>query len=158
MLKHVEVYRNLHNGKMSVRDCKTRRVIAHVDTITLAGVGFRVSKAGRERVLREGRKNVHAFVSGKVIHFQGATPYKGRDLSEYIWEAGSGLTLIGDGSVAVYNPYKYESFVIPQDGYKRIQVAHMCHVTTKGIYLGDASMGGVHDGIEYASKFIWEGE
>ena len=155
MLKHVEVYRNLHNGKMSVRDCKTRRVIAHVDTITLAGVGFHVSRAGRERVLREGKKNVHAFVSGKVVSFEGATPYKGRDLNEYIWEGGRNLTLMGDGSVATYNPYKYESFVIPQDGYKRIQVALMCHVTKKGIYLGDVSMGGVQpDGIDYAAKFI----
>lgn len=153
-LKHVEVYRNLHNGKMSVRDCKTHRVIAHVDNITLAGVGFRVSKAGRERVLREGRKNVHAFVSGKVVSFEGATPYKGRDLNEYIWEGGKNLLLAGDGRIATYNPYKYDSFVIPQEGYRKIQVAGMCHVTTKCIYLGDVSSGGASAKADFRSRIV----
>lgn len=136
MLKHVEVYRNLHNGKLSVRDRKTKRVIAHVDYITLAGVGFRVSQAGRERVLRERRKNVHAFVSGKVVSFGGAKAYKGRNLDEYIWKSGRNPLLAGDGRIAVYNPYKYDSFVVPQEGYRKIQTTDMCHIDTEGVHLG----------------------
>ncbi len=43
---------------------KTRLVIAHVDSIWLSDVRFKVSEKGRERVLRERRKNVHAGVQG----------------------------------------------------------------------------------------------
>jgi hypothetical protein len=63
----VFVYRNLRRGCLSVRDTKTRRVIAHVDEIFLRDVKFKVSKAGRERVLKEKQKNVHAGVEGNII-------------------------------------------------------------------------------------------
>ena len=154
MIKHVEVYRNLHNGKLSVRDRKTKRVVAHVDNITLAGVCFRVSQAGRERVLREGRKNVHAFVSGKVVGFEGATPYKGRDLDEYIWEGGRKLLLSGDGRIATYNPYKYDCFVIPQEGYRRIQTTGMCHIDTKGVHLGETHVRSHKPKIDFRSMIV----
>lgn len=144
MTKHVEVYRNLHNGKLSVRDRKTHLVIGHVDYITLCCVRFRVSQAGRERVLRERRKNVHAFVVGKIIEFGGADNYKDRNLKEYVYERGRNLCLFDNGTVATYNPYKYESFVIPQEGYRKIENAHMCHINQSGIHLGHVSKGGVN--------------
>ena len=138
----VEIYRNLHNGKLSVRDRKTRHVIAHVDSITLAGVQMIVSQAGRERVLREKRKNVHAFLTGKVIAFNGATAYKGRNLDSYLWKAGSRSLLVGDGRTATYNPYKFDSFVIPQENNRPITYADMCHVDSTGIHLGDSNIRG----------------
>lgn len=63
----VDVYFNLHKRLWSVRDRKTRSVVAHVEDIVLADVTFRVSPAGNARVRREGRKNVHAFASGTVV-------------------------------------------------------------------------------------------
>ena len=39
-------------------------MVAHVDSIWLSDVRFKVSEKGRERVLRERRKNVHAGVEG----------------------------------------------------------------------------------------------
>lgn len=62
----VFVYWNLHKSLWSVRDCKTRKVIAHLHSLTLIDVKFKVSEAGRQRVLREQRKNVHAGVEGYV--------------------------------------------------------------------------------------------
>lgn len=65
----VRVYRNLHNGLLSVQTWhkgKGWRVAAHVPVIRLVDVEFRVSLAGWERCRREGRKNVHAFVVGTV--------------------------------------------------------------------------------------------
>jgi hypothetical protein len=62
--RRVEVYRNLHNGKLSVRDAKTKRVIGHADRVCLADVTLRVSEAGRIRAVRESRRNVHAFAVG----------------------------------------------------------------------------------------------
>jgi hypothetical protein len=62
----VKVYRNLNRHCWSVMDARSRRVIAHRDTLALDACAFRVSEAGRQRVLREGRRNVHAFVVGTL--------------------------------------------------------------------------------------------
>lgn len=63
----VFVYFNLHKKVWSVKaltgDCKGR-VISHSAMVSLINVEFRVSEAGRQRVIREGRKNVHAGVVG----------------------------------------------------------------------------------------------
>lgn len=62
----VQVYFNLHKRLFSVRDATTRKVITHTESISLYNVRFKVSAAGRRRVLREGRKNVHAYAEGFV--------------------------------------------------------------------------------------------
>jgi hypothetical protein len=54
---------------------------------------FVVRKAGRERVLREGKKNVHAFVRGEITYFDDFDP-------DYL-----------DYSLVSYNPYKFDTFV-----------------------------------------------
>jgi len=64
--KKVWVYRNLRKNCLSVLDPKTRKVIGHTHKIFLLDVTFRVNEAGRQRVLKERRKNVHAFVVGTV--------------------------------------------------------------------------------------------
>ena len=58
------VYRNLTKKCWSVRDLKTRKVVAHLNRLLLTKVEFKVSEAGRQRVLRERRKNVHAGAIG----------------------------------------------------------------------------------------------
>jgi hypothetical protein len=42
------------------------KVIAHVDNIIVANPTFKVSEAGRQRVFKEKRKNVHAGVVGEI--------------------------------------------------------------------------------------------
>lgn len=94
-LEEVKVYRNLHNGKLSViavNDVGNKSVVAHVDNIALLNPKFIISEAGRQRVLRTRQKNVHGFVTGKVIKVN--IDYK-LDLPNKI----------------TYNPYKYSSFV-----------------------------------------------
>jgi len=58
----VEVYRNLRKQCWSIR--YKGRVIAHKQRLTLRGCKLVVQPAGRERVRREKRKNVHAFIRG----------------------------------------------------------------------------------------------
>ena len=58
----IEVYWNLHKEMFSVRH--KGKVIAHVACINVKDAKFVVQKAGRERVLREKKKNVHAFIRG----------------------------------------------------------------------------------------------
>lgn len=63
----VNAYRNLHNGLwslMAVDGKDANRVIAHADEVSIIGPVFVVGEAGRQRVIREGKKNVHAFVRG----------------------------------------------------------------------------------------------
>jgi len=90
----VFVYFNLHKLLWSVRALEgpnKGRVIQHAREIFLTDCRFRVSEAGRQRVLRERRKNVHAGVVGRV---------------------GSAVPPDAAGGVRVsYNPYKYPTFV-----------------------------------------------
>jgi len=62
----VRIYFNLHKKLFSVQTKVDGRwkVVSHSSTIALRDVRFRVSQAGRKRVLAEKRKNVHAFVEG----------------------------------------------------------------------------------------------
>jgi len=66
----VDVYKNLHKDTWSVRDRKTGRVVAHQDEVHVLDAKFVVQPSGRERVLQEGRKNVHAFVRGTLATYQ----------------------------------------------------------------------------------------
>jgi hypothetical protein len=74
----IRVYRNLRRNCLSVlhHTEKGWRLWKHVDNIKLENVRFTVSLAGRERVLRERRKNVHAFVEGDLSAFDltGSNP------------------------------------------------------------------------------------
>jgi hypothetical protein len=94
----VEVYRNLNNGTHSIRrNGKVVKHLQHHQSIFLKDVKFAVQPAGREKVRREGKKNVHAFVRGTVIlpstmngttdEFKKKMPY-----------------------VVTYNPYHMEHF------------------------------------------------
>jgi len=65
----VRVYRNLHKKCFSVQEKTEKgwRVKRHATSIVLKNASFRVSEAGRKRVLKEKRKNVHAFIEGYEI-------------------------------------------------------------------------------------------
>ena len=90
----VFVYFNLHRKCWSVKALEgpnKGRVIDHTHEVWLDGVTFKVSEAGRQRVLREKRKNVHAGVVGWIAPSTG--------LINAWWEP------------VYYNPYKVETFV-----------------------------------------------
>ena len=89
----VEVYFNLHKHIWSVRSAKTGRVMLHTDEVHINNPTFVVRKSGRDRVLREGKKNVHAFVRGDITVFDDFDP-------DYV-----------DYTLVSYNPYKFDTFV-----------------------------------------------
>jgi hypothetical protein len=96
----VFVYFNLHRKCFSIKALEGKnkgRVVAHRDDVLLFDATFKVSEAGRQRVLRERKKNVPAGVVG-------------------IWdETGTDLISIDRvttiGTPITYNPYKYDTFV-----------------------------------------------
>lgn len=61
----VECYYNSHKELVSVR--KRGKVISHADGVLLKNPEFIVQEGGRQRVLREKKKNVHAYVRGELI-------------------------------------------------------------------------------------------
>ena len=96
----VFVYFNLHRKCFSIKALEGKnkgRVVAHRDDVLLFDGTFKVSEAGRQRVLKEQRKNVHAGVVG---HWD---------------ETGTDLITIDRvttiGRPVTYNPYKYSTFV-----------------------------------------------
>jgi hypothetical protein len=60
------VYWNLKRDCYSVRF--KGKVIGHYTSLVAANVRFKVSERGRQRVLAEQRKNVHAFVVADTIY------------------------------------------------------------------------------------------
>ena len=89
----VFVYFNLHKLLWSVRALEgpdRGRVIQHAHELHLVDCQFRVSEAGRQRVLREHRKNVHAGVVGRLAAAPPSPAATQR---------------------VTYNPYKFATFV-----------------------------------------------
>ena len=70
--KPVRVYRNLHKQCYSIQQGGI--VKCHADKVELYNCTFKVLERGRQRVLREQRKNVHSFVVGKVSSTYSAKP------------------------------------------------------------------------------------
>ena len=96
----VYVYFNLHRKCFSIKALegpKKGRVVAHHDDVLLFDAAFKVSEAGRQRVLRERKKNVHAGVVGQWDN-------TGIDTSTHD-------RVLRYGQAITYNPYKYDSFV-----------------------------------------------
>jgi hypothetical protein len=110
------VYRNINKGKdehhYSLRSKKSGRVERRGQNYYLKNVKFKVSDKGRQRVLAEGRKNVHAGLEGFVTR-------KPRKIEE--WQRVS------------YNPRKDDAF---RDAFKnKIEEANFVRLTPKGIYI-----------------------
>ena len=89
----VQVYRNLNApGKVfSIKDKKSELVLAHGDSFIIEDITCKVSEAGRQRVLRDKRKNVHAVLLGR-----------------YVGESGLDTSNLNE---LYYDPYTLDSFV-----------------------------------------------
>ena len=95
--KKVKIYKNLHNGLFSVM--QNSLVVAHVESFLLNNVVFKVNESGRQRVIKEKKKNVHAFITGilKSVNEEHALIFKGQL------------------SPITYNPYKASNFYFRDD-------------------------------------------
>ena len=107
-----DAYRNLHKACISVKEGSPKCVRRCVQQIELSDVKFVVGDAGRKRVRREKRKNVHAYVRG--------TPKKRRRTK--------GLCAVE----VTYDPYKYKTFVT-REGKRPIHDAEFAVVRPDGV-------------------------
>lgn len=118
----VRVYWNLHKKCYSVQSCKTGRVIAHKIALTLADPKFVIRKSGQDRVRREGKKNVHAFVVGYFGHRNGLAA----------WPKAQKVT---------YNPYRNDTFVFE----KTQEPIEKAHVVTMGKHNNKPNMWAIEN-------------
>ena len=139
----VFVYFNLHRKCYSIKSLSgvnKGRVVAHAEKVLLRDATFKVSEAGRQRVLRTKRKNVHAGVVGTLAGWKGTpTPAAGRWIMTYRPE---GDWLSDDsryakyarhyGTEVVYNPYLYPTFMRKLPGFE----PHLPATTSPMVYLG----------------------
>lgn len=93
--KKVMVYYNLHLKTFSVT--YKNLVVLHADYVKLKNVEFRVRPGGKEKVRKEKKKNVHAFLIGNLV-----------DYCKYPCE---NIPSASTDKVITYDPYKYDSFI-----------------------------------------------
>ena len=127
----VDVYRNLTKGCFSVKACTgpySGKVIAHAESVWLDDPMFRIVESGRQRVLMERKKYVHAYVRGELYSLDGvyrmASPewvdiprlHHSHPMADKMDAYGYGFT---------YNPYKHTKFVVPFMGnYVSVRSGH----------------------------------
>jgi len=97
----VRVYKNLHKDTFSIKDWESKsatynKVVGYSQNIALTNATFIVSQKGRERVLQEQSKNVHAYVQGDYLPFE----------SEWLYWTNLNL----NWEQVSYNPYKSDTF------------------------------------------------
>jgi len=94
MTNKVFVYFNLHKNVFSLQSRNKENyglVLGHADHVILKNAKFVVRPKGRERVLKEKKKNVHAGVVGCLVDAVGTN---------------------NTSKAITYNPYKYSTFVV----------------------------------------------
>lgn len=116
----VRVYRNLHRKMYSIQTyVKGRgwRVTGHAECVTLGHVTFKVNEAGRQRVNKENRKNVHAYILGVLTHLPD--PYSFQDVANRV----------------TYNPYEMETFEMDNGrDWEPVYKAKYAHLTPNGVW------------------------
>ena len=112
----VKVYRNLNRKGVvwSLKDPKTGLVVDRVTTAYLSNAKMLVSEVGRMRVLKERRKNVHAYVKGTRLKCAPKV---------------SGWTRVA------YNPYRQENFETSTG--RKVCEARYVKFTKNGCYVSN---------------------
>ena len=140
----VFVYFNLHKKLWSVKSLEGERrgrVIGHASRVTLDNATQRVSEAGRQRVLREKQKNIHAGIVGTLA---GVSSDGLEQLGPYCQSDFDCVEKMEFSSPRhlYYNPYETERFIFRDTG-EEFEFAHSVlmnaefRLVTAFVYKGD---------------------
>ena len=105
--KKTYVYWNLHKLTFSIM--QNQKVVGHSNQLYLNNVEFRVRERGRQKVLKDRVKNVHAFVVGRIFFCPEADSYP---MNDPIDEEKLGMWT----HRVSYNPYLDSHFVAKKLG------------------------------------------
>jgi hypothetical protein len=108
----VKVYYNFRKKCFSIVLKATGKVCAYLNDFELHDVKTFVSEKGRQRVLKEKRKNVHAFLRGK---------FKNNKSNNYQEE-----------KQITYNPYKTASFIYKNG--EKFNISHKLKIINGKVY------------------------
>jgi hypothetical protein len=111
----VEAYWNLHGDCVSFRERGGR--VQHADWVLIEDARFAVQPKGREKVLNEQRKNVHAFVRGQLLEIATEPPE------------------VSGWDVVTYRPYTADFFFFVDSGL-RVDAAPLVWIGEKQILVG----------------------
>ena len=148
------VYYNLHKHRLSVKalsGSQKGRVVAHAVRVVLHDCEFRVSEAGRQRVIREKRKNVHAGVVGTLKLMEGHKTNAGRDSDQYIPDAYpiEYWPAVMDYKIG-YNPYITRAFhILRQEGVEGHDHWHLTDLRDRYVSKADSVL------ISAVNRTIW---
>jgi hypothetical protein len=109
--KLVYVYRNLHKEGRWYSLKQNGKVVAHADCVHLNLCLFKVYEKGRQRVLREKQKNVHAYIIGYFV-----------PEAVYTYE-----------TAVSYDPYKYPHFYTIGEN-KAVSTAYGVVLDDRGVH------------------------
>lgn len=118
----VRVYRNLNKPEffsiMAMEGVNKKKIVGYARAVLLENCEFIVSEASRQRVIRQKRKNVHAFCEGAIM------------------DASSMLQpLLGDEQVITYNPYCMSTFFERETGAPYVDSCPKAMLQGSNIYL-----------------------
>ena len=137
----IQVYRNLHNRLLSIQDAKTGLVIGHATTVDLKDVTFIVREAGRQQVIKQQLKNVHAFVRGTLTDVINFKPFKDRGVDVEVSTHRITTCILRHMRYDVepvtevrYNPYKAPHFV--ESGGEAVHSMSSCVIESIGTIKG----------------------
>ena len=113
------VYFNLHKKCWSIRakeGSENGRVLAHATSVAIADATTKVSEAGRQRVIKEGSKNVHAGVVGELVGYTGNMTDAGTRAGLCSVNDSNDMFSVDNMEAITYNPYKSSNFLIRSTG------------------------------------------
>jgi hypothetical protein len=93
----VKLYRNLNKKGVWYSLVQNGKTVAHTSAVCLGESKFVVREATRQRVIRNKRKEFHAYIEGKIVSSICGTTAKRNDLP----------------AVIVYNPFVHVGFTCP---------------------------------------------
>ena len=111
-MQRVAIYRNLHKNCLSIQSREREnygKIIGYCKSIFLKRPKFVVREKGRLKVIKESRKNVHAFIVGECPNLT-LWSWQNRDITMN----GVTFSIFGWGTPTtkiLYNHYKYSTFV-----------------------------------------------
>lgn len=114
----VFIYRNLNRvghtySIKSLEGISKGKVIGYAPRIVVENAQLVVSQAGRDRVLKTKRKNVHAGVVGDLVMVSGWITRMHNSKAEFKYcNEEDFIKNFPIGTPITYNPYFYKSFVV----------------------------------------------
>lgn len=120
--KHAPKSKNAGYNIYSIRD--REKVIHHLSHFALRNCNFYVGQSGRNRVLRDGVKNVHAYIKAESFHTNISLPKRAFRVT--------------------YDPFKNDQFMVLNNEGIAIPIyrADSVFCTRIGVYVGETGIVG----------------